>query len=394
MSYHAIVIRVMIASPSDVVDERRVVREVIDEWNAAHSDKRQIVLLSVGWDTNAAPAIGRPQAVINEQIGKDCDLLVAIFWNRLGSPTGGRPSGTVEEIEEHIEAGKPAMLYFSTAPVSPDSLDEAQLKAVREFRAKSKEHALVYEYASLSEFRQAFARQLARTINDRFVPRAHEGDTADDRAGEPASLSPEARELLMTAVTGEGTILCVDTTHGYFPKTGGRIFGKERSARSDAVWRRAVRELASEGLIEDRANDGKVYEITAAGFELADVLSRAATRPERRAERGTRPVTADDPRVMVKFNAISGAEVGRIYPFTLENESGVTATEIRVVEPANTYAPINLGPGRRDGGRRIPIEPGTKPPVRVQYKDPFGDSFETVFDPETGSVKISRLPDS
>jgi hypothetical protein len=49
-----------------------------------------------------------------------------------------KPPGRTEEIEEHLRAGKPAMIYFSNAPVRPDSVDEAQYRALRKFRAKQK----------------------------------------------------------------------------------------------------------------------------------------------------------------------------------------------------------------------------------------------------------------
>ena len=52
MSYDAKVFRVMIASPSDVEAERAVIREVVAEWNAAHSVMRSIVLLPVSWETH------------------------------------------------------------------------------------------------------------------------------------------------------------------------------------------------------------------------------------------------------------------------------------------------------------------------------------------------------
>lgn len=68
----------------------------------------------------------RPQAIINKQLLEQSDLLVAVFWTRLGSPTGATNSGTVEEIEEHLAAKKPTMLYFSSAPVRPDSVDNEQ----------------------------------------------------------------------------------------------------------------------------------------------------------------------------------------------------------------------------------------------------------------------------
>jgi hypothetical protein len=40
MPFPASVIKVMIASPSDVTAERQVIREVIDDWNAEHAEDR------------------------------------------------------------------------------------------------------------------------------------------------------------------------------------------------------------------------------------------------------------------------------------------------------------------------------------------------------------------
>jgi len=118
VSYSPTVFEVMIASPSDVPQERLIAREVITEWNTIHAKDRQTVLMPIGWETHSTPGTGdRRQAIINGQLLKDADLLVAVFWTRLGSPTGVARSGTVEEIEEHLRAGKPAMIYFSSAPV-------------------------------------------------------------------------------------------------------------------------------------------------------------------------------------------------------------------------------------------------------------------------------------
>src|SRR5206468_6654815 len=106
MSYTATVVKVMIASPSDVPQERRLARDVIEEWNAIHAEDRGIVLMPVGWETHSSPEMGdRPQAIINRQLLRNSDLLIAVFWTRLGSPTGAAQSGTVEEIEEHLGAG-------------------------------------------------------------------------------------------------------------------------------------------------------------------------------------------------------------------------------------------------------------------------------------------------
>lgn len=109
MSYNATVYKVMIASPNDVSAERSIVREVLSEWNVVNADIRNQVLLPVGWETHSVPEMGdHPQAIINKQILHDCDLLVGVFWTRIGTATGTYASGTVEEIEEHIKAGRQA----------------------------------------------------------------------------------------------------------------------------------------------------------------------------------------------------------------------------------------------------------------------------------------------
>src|ERR1017187_7980774 len=159
----------MVASPADVSQERVIVRDVIAEWNAIHAYDRKTVLMPLGWETHATPEMGdRPQAIINGQLLKDSDLLVAMFWTRVGSPTGAAQSGTVEEIEEHIGAGKPAMIYFSSAPVRPDSIDNDQYSALQAFKESLRVRGLFEKYESLSEFRIKFARQLAQKVISHF----------------------------------------------------------------------------------------------------------------------------------------------------------------------------------------------------------------------------------
>lgn len=88
MSYQAKVFNVMIASPGDVASERAIIRDVIYEWNAVHSSPRNIVLMPIGWESHSSPEMGAsPQTIINEQILDKCDLLVGVFWTRIGTPT-------------------------------------------------------------------------------------------------------------------------------------------------------------------------------------------------------------------------------------------------------------------------------------------------------------------
>src|SRR3712207_6067022 len=99
MPYPAFVYRVLIASPSDLSEERDQLRQVVYYWNTDNSKPMQIATLPVMWETDSFPAVGeRTQAILNEQLA-DCDILIGAFWMRIGSPTGVAESGTVEEIE-------------------------------------------------------------------------------------------------------------------------------------------------------------------------------------------------------------------------------------------------------------------------------------------------------
>jgi hypothetical protein len=70
-----------------------------------------VVLLPVRWETHARPAAGvRVQGEINQQFVRDSDVVVGMFWTKLGTPTGVADSGTVEEIDLFVETNKPAML--------------------------------------------------------------------------------------------------------------------------------------------------------------------------------------------------------------------------------------------------------------------------------------------
>ena len=69
LSYESKVFNVMIASPGDVASERTIIRDVIYEWNAVNSQRRNIVLLPVGWETHSSPEMGQsPQDIINDQV--------------------------------------------------------------------------------------------------------------------------------------------------------------------------------------------------------------------------------------------------------------------------------------------------------------------------------------
>jgi len=280
MSFNALVVNVMIASPGDVATERQNIRDILHTWNAMHAKERQSVLLPLSWESHASPSMGdRAQAIVNKQVLKECDLLVAVFWTRLGSPTGKAASGTVEEINEHVSSGKPAMIYFSDAPVRPDSVDENQYRALRQFREECKQRGLVETFSSIEEFREKFARQLTQTILREFknaAPLTEEGDIFGlAQQDNIPPLSAEAQELLLECSQDSGGIVMViPTLAGLMVQTNGKTLAQMGNPRSEAIWKAAVEELVAQGLLEPRSHKDEVFGITNTGYEVADRLRR------------------------------------------------------------------------------------------------------------------------
>jgi hypothetical protein len=165
MPIQAVIYRVLIASPSDMPEERQAATEAVNEWNAQHAAAEAIVLLPVKWETHALPESGvRPQAAINAQIVQTCDILIGMFWTKLGSSTDVADSGTVEEIDQFVAAGKPAMLYLSNRPIEPSRIDLDQLGKLRGFKDATYKTALLGSFGQVDELQQMLLRDLTGQV--------------------------------------------------------------------------------------------------------------------------------------------------------------------------------------------------------------------------------------
>lgn len=187
---------ILIASPSDVPKEREAAKDVIALWNATHSRETDVILEAVLWETHSTPELGeRPQAIINKQLVSRCDALIGVFWTRLGTPTGKSASGTVEEIDEFVEAGKPVQLYFSNQPVVPGSIDQEQFAKLVDFKKTIQQKGLYEQYDSLPDFREKLNRHLSKMVADwrEDVPQIRDELLLTRR---PSAEANRAREML------------------------------------------------------------------------------------------------------------------------------------------------------------------------------------------------------
>lgn len=279
MSYTATTFNVMIASPGDVASERAIVRDVVYEWNAVHSGARKIVLLPVGWETHSSPEMGAPaQQIINRQVLSKCDLLVGVFWTRIGTPTEKHLSGTVEEIEEHISSGKPAMLYFSSQPVAMDTVDLEQIQKLKAFKQSCQSRGLYEGYDSHAEFKEKFYRHLQLKLNEHPLFRIGDVSPADTAVVESRTripaLSQEARALLKEASQDRGgAIIHARSIGGTAIQTNGKNLIPSNDRREVAKWEDALEQLRSHELVVDRGYKGEVFQITNLGYQIADMIA-------------------------------------------------------------------------------------------------------------------------
>jgi hypothetical protein len=280
MTLAATVVRIMIASPSDVSTERGMLRSAMSDWNDLHTARTGIVALPLAWETHSVPLMGAPpQSVINEQLTDLADVVVAVFWTRLGTPTTEAPSGTAEEVRRHVRAGKPTLIYFSKVPVRYDSVEEEQYKALKAFQRECEEQGLIDTYESVAELHDKFLRHLTRLLPEKFGSGAQV--VANEASGAPVvSMSDEARALLSaTADDPHGHILYLRVIGGPRIQVSGRTLNEAGNRRSQALWESALEELETLGLIKALNAEREVFGLTHVGYGVADQMKQSGATP-------------------------------------------------------------------------------------------------------------------
>ncbi len=145
-------LRVFVASPDDVSEEREILEDVIGKINIYHGHSGEIRLDLIRWETHCVPGISTDgQANINEQIGDNYDIFVGIMWKKFGTRTPRAGSGTAEEFERAYQRYKEdpdnlrVMFYFKDAtPSSMGEIDPEQLALVNAFRRQLGEKGVLY----------------------------------------------------------------------------------------------------------------------------------------------------------------------------------------------------------------------------------------------------------
>lgn len=159
----------LISCPGDIQSEVEVIEQSVTRFNEQFSDSLGIAIRARYWKKSAyAQSGGKPQDLLNNQFVKDCDAAVALLWTRFGTPTDKYGSGTEEEIELMLDAGKQVFMYFSDKPIPPSQYDAHEYARVQAFREKYKNSGIFFSYSSDDELSKFFFAHLTKyflTVN-------------------------------------------------------------------------------------------------------------------------------------------------------------------------------------------------------------------------------------
>ena len=186
------VLRVFLASPSDLKAERKATKEMVDRLNPTIRAAGWTVEL-LGWE-DRLPGFGRPQAQINDDVDA-CDLFLGVLWRRWGSSTGEFESGFEEEFERAIgrqRRSKSPEIWIYFKRVEDPSDPGEQLRQVLAFRKNLElRHELLFkQFDDTSEWAMVCQTALVGYVLKRVFPREIPGiqsaasTTAPSRPGD------------------------------------------------------------------------------------------------------------------------------------------------------------------------------------------------------------------
>lgn len=161
-------LRVFMASPGDLANEREALRNLERRINAVFRE-RGVRVSILGWE-EVQPEAGRPQELINPLV-RECEIFIGLLNRRWGSETGTHSSGFEEEFEIALARravdNNPAIGMFFKE-IQPDLLDDKgpQLTQVLAFQKRVRQERIVL-YKTFSS-----PEQLELEIYDFLTPYA------------------------------------------------------------------------------------------------------------------------------------------------------------------------------------------------------------------------------
>jgi hypothetical protein len=201
MPYSATAYRLLISAPGDVPEaDIDAVMDAVERWNAVYGPEFGAVVVPVHWRAHTAAEHGvRPQESINKQLVDRTDIVIALFWHRIGTETGRAESGTIEEIEEAQAAGAYVGILRCRRDY-PLDVDTEQLDGLRTFFQRIRPDSLMLDYDDDA----TLARHVDNAINRAVTRAGARAEAAADQAPAPreAEVWPRIERFERTRSSG------------------------------------------------------------------------------------------------------------------------------------------------------------------------------------------------
>lgn len=170
-------IKIFVASPKDVVTEKKRLISIVEQLNQGIADHLGIVLEIKEW-SQVVPDMGRGQQIIFDQLPIDqWDIMIGILRLRYGSPSGGtneEESGTHEEFNAAFDCwrktGKPRIMFYRCIRPPDDitRIDIGSLSKINEFFSNfetgGKNQGLYCTYNATDEFEDLVREHLEKVL--------------------------------------------------------------------------------------------------------------------------------------------------------------------------------------------------------------------------------------
>ncbi len=163
LTTHRRIIKVFLASPGDLKEERNAAVEIVNDINQDSADFWQIHLQLVGWEYTVSK-FGRSQELINRELD-ECEYVIGMMWQKWGSPTKDADaqytSGFEEEFRRSVDkrerTGSPEISMLFKTP-EQGRLDDRgpELTKVLTFRKELVDKKTVHfqEFEDLASFKK------------------------------------------------------------------------------------------------------------------------------------------------------------------------------------------------------------------------------------------------
>jgi len=278
-------------TPTDVPKDCAM--DVLISWSKKHS--QEMASLFHSWLPNVVPGL-RPWmsskdidkgkqwfSELQDFLGEATSCIICVTSENVRSPWIYYETGAIAAKKQDVLVC-PYLVGISTSMIADGPLSQYQCtEATKEdtlalIRSLNKALANPHDEGLLcGNFESRwpkFELELTRILAMDVATTADFVETdADELAG--YKLSSEARILLVTAAsTEDGYVSYVRYSEGADICAGEQLMNDPNNRRSTAQWERAINDLVAYDLLIPRGNTGEAFQMTAKGYEVADILQK------------------------------------------------------------------------------------------------------------------------